>query len=37
MGYRFGLFNYAAKNMVGCAEYDNFQFHDKILKLKEFK
>jgi beta-xylosidase len=32
MGYRFGLFNYATKNMGGYADFDYFRITDKISK-----
>jgi beta-xylosidase len=31
MGYRFGLFNYATKNVGGFADFDFFRVEDKIL------
>ena len=31
MGYRFGLFNYATKNIGGYADFDYFRIDDKIL------
>jgi beta-xylosidase len=30
MGYRFGLFNYASKNIGGCADFDYFHINDQI-------
>ena len=30
MGYRFGLFNYATKNVGGWADFDFFKIEDKI-------
>ncbi|WP_291098820.1 MULTISPECIES: glycoside hydrolase 43 family protein [unclassified Flavobacterium] len=33
MGYRFGLFNYATKNIGGCADFDYFHIDDKISKM----
>ena len=30
MGYRFGLFNYATKNVGGCADFDFFRIEEKI-------
>ena len=30
MGYRFGLFNYATKNVDGFADFDFFRIEDKI-------
>jgi len=32
MGYRFGLFNYATKNVGGFADFDYFRIEDKISK-----
>jgi hypothetical protein len=32
MGYRFGLFNYATKNIGGFADFDYFHIEDKISK-----
>jgi beta-xylosidase len=32
MGYRFGLFNYATKNIGGYADFDYFRIEDKITK-----
>lgn len=32
MGYRFGLFNYATKNIGGFADFDYFRIEDKITK-----
>ncbi|GEL11447.1 Beta-xylosidase [Flavobacterium glycines] len=32
MGYRFGLFNYATKNIGGFADFDYFHIQDKISK-----
>jgi beta-xylosidase len=32
MGYRFGLFNYASKNIGGFADFDYFRIEDKISK-----
>ncbi len=34
MGYRFGLFNYATKNVGGYADFDFFRIEDKISKMK---
>ncbi|MBL7813776.1 MAG: glycoside hydrolase 43 family protein [Saprospiraceae bacterium] len=33
MGYRFGLFNYATKNVGGYADFDYFKIEDKISKI----
>jgi len=33
MGYRFGLFNYATKNVGGFADFDFFRISDQISKL----
>ena len=33
MGYRFGLFNYATKNVGGFADFDYFHIDDKISKV----
>lgn len=33
MGYRFGLFNYATKNVGGYADFDYFHIDDKISKV----
>ncbi len=33
MGYRFGLFNYATKNVGGFADFDYFHIEDKISKI----
>jgi beta-xylosidase len=33
MGYRFGLFNYATKNIGGYADFDYFHIDDKISKM----
>ncbi|MBN1927181.1 MAG: hypothetical protein JW798_15215, partial [Prolixibacteraceae bacterium] len=30
MGYRFGLFNYATKNIGGAADFDYFRISDQI-------
>ena len=30
MGYRFGLFNYATKNVGGCADFDFFRIEEKM-------
>jgi len=32
MGYRFGLYNYASKNVGGYADFDYFHIEDKISK-----
>ena len=32
MGYRFGLFNYATRNIGGYADFDFFQIEDQIKK-----
>ena len=34
MGYRFGLFNYATKNVGGFADFDYFHIEDSISKKK---
>jgi beta-xylosidase len=34
MGYRFGLFNYATKNVGGCADFDFFRIEEKISNMK---
>jgi beta-xylosidase len=34
MGYRFGLFNYATKNVGGYADFDYFHIDGTILKTK---
>lgn len=34
MGYRFGLFNYATRNVGGIADFDFFRIEDKITKTK---
>ena len=34
MGYRFGLFNYATKNVGGFADFDYFRIEDKISEKK---
>ncbi|GEO03246.1 glycosyl hydrolase [Adhaeribacter aerolatus] len=34
MGYRFGLFNYATKNIGGYADFDYFHITDRITNLK---
>lgn len=33
MGYRFGLFNYATKNVGGFADFDYFRIEDQITKM----